>query len=86
MSFSEQQKPIRSLCVLDVLGRDLPFFYQEQFQVLNLSLLVQSETKARFSTGKFILFVNIFVFKSSVSPLNISLQLLTCSATSVISV
>ena len=56
------------------------FFIKNQFQVLKVKFFVQSETKARFFTGKFIVFVNIFVFKSSVSLLNISLQLLTCPA------
>ena len=54
------------------------FFIKNQFQV---NFFVQSEIKARLFTGKFIVFVNIFVFKSSVSLLNISLQLLTCPAT-----
>ena len=56
-------------------------FIKNQFQVLKVTFFVQSETKARLFTGKFIVFINIFVFKSSVSLLSISLQLLTCPAT-----
>ena len=61
------------------------FFIKNQFQVLKVKFFVQSETKARLFTGKFIVFVNIFVFKSSVSLPNISLQLLTCPAATPLS-
>ena len=57
------------------------FLIKNQFQVLKIKFFVQSETKAKLFTGKFIVFVNVFVFWSSVSLLNISLQLLTCPAT-----
>ena len=62
-------------------GSSICFLIKNQFQVLKVKFFVQSETKARLFTGKFMLFVNSFVFSSSVSLLSISLQLLTCPAT-----
>ena len=59
------------------------FFYQEPVPGLKINFLVQSGTKARLFTGKATVFINIFVSESSVSLLNISLQFLTGSATSV---
>ena len=62
-------------------GSSIFSFIKNQFQVLKVKFFVQSETEARLFTGKFIVFVNVLVFKSSVSLPNISLQLLTCPAT-----